>query len=240
MTMGRKSAQTAPAPAPMPTHHDESSSNEERVMTMPKGLKLIAPKLANGPLTLASIRAFLTDMDNLFMHHGVNDMGFKVMFIQNHVEHDHLKNWLVSLTEDRTWDEFKVALVRKALPLDFAFDTEKQIKHLRQRNTEYTTWASGLRALQLQLGQAALSDAEFIKILLFNMDTQLSVVLRQNDLLINTGLHQDDLDYIAASKAGLAKPKVVSYEVFERLARSQWNMMSPLHDLRRWRAPQQS
>ncbi|SCZ88566.1 BZ3500_MvSof-1268-A1-R1_Chr2-1g04495 [Microbotryum saponariae] len=60
------------------------------------------------------------------------------------------------------------------------------------------------------------------------MDTQLSVVLRQNDLLINTGLHQDDLDYVAASKAGLAKPKAVSYEAFERLARSQWNMMSAI------------
>ncbi|SGY38977.1 BQ5605_C003g02116 [Microbotryum silenes-dioicae] len=227
----------------------ELSSDEEPVLKMPKGLKLIAPKLTNGPLTLASIRAFLTDMDNLFIRHGVSDMGFKIMFIQNHVEHDHLKDWLVSSTEDRTWDEFKVAMVRKALPLDFAFDTEKQIRHSKalpldfafdtekqirhskQRNMDYPTWASGLRALQLQLGQAALSDAEFIKILLFNMDAQLSVVLRQNDLLTNTGLHQDDLDYVAASKAGLPRAKAVSYEAFERLARSQWNMMSAIRNV---------
>ncbi|SGY12772.1 BQ5605_C011g06597 [Microbotryum silenes-dioicae] len=187
----------------------ELSSDEKLVLKMPKGLKLIAPKLTNGPLTLASIRAFLTDMDNLFIQHGVSIMGFKIMFIQNHVEHDYLKDWLVSSTEDRTWDEFKVVMVRKALPLDFAFDTEKQ----------------------LQLGQPALSDAEFIKILLFNMDAQLSVVLRQNDLLTNTGLHQDDLDYVAASKAGLPRAKVVSYEAFERLARSQWNMMLAIRNV---------
>ncbi|SGY26736.1 BQ5605_C018g08765 [Microbotryum silenes-dioicae] len=209
----------------------ELSSDEEPVLKMSQGLKLIASKLTNGPLTLASIRAFLTDMDNLFIRHGVSDMGFKIMFIQNHVEHDHLKDWLVSSTEDRTWDEFKVAMVRKALPLDFAFDTEKQIRHSKQRNMDYPTCASGLCALQLQLGQAALSDAEFIKILLFNMDAQLSVVLRQKDLLANTGLHQDDLDYVAASKAGLPRAKAVSYEAFERLARSQWNTMLAIRNV---------
>ncbi|SGY11848.1 BQ5605_C011g06292 [Microbotryum silenes-dioicae] len=227
-----KNAQVASPP--VSNRQDQTaklSSDEESVLKMPKGLKLIAPKLTNGPLTLASIRAFLTDMDNLFIQHGVSDMGFKIMFIQNHVKHDHLKDWLVSSTEDRTWDEFKVAMVRKALPLDFAFDTEKQIRHSKQWNMDYPTWASGLRALQLQLGQAALSNAEFIKILLFNMDAQLSVVLRQNDLLANTGLHQDNLDYIAASKAGLPRAKAVSYEAFERLARSQWNMMLAIRNV---------
>ncbi|SGY55499.1 BQ5605_C006g04035 [Microbotryum silenes-dioicae] len=209
-----KNAQVASPP--VSTRQDQTaelSSDEEPVLKMPKGLKLIAPKLTNGPLTLASIRAFLTNMDNLFIRHGVSNMGFKIMFIQNHVEHDHLKDWLVSSTEDRTWDEFKVAMVRKALPLDFAFDTEKQIRHSKQRNMDYPT------------------DAEFIKIPLFNMDAQLSVVLRQNDLLANTGLHQDDLDYVAASKAGLPRAKAVSYEAFERLARSQWNMMSAIHNV---------
>ncbi|KDE02309.1 hypothetical protein MVLG_07124 [Microbotryum lychnidis-dioicae p1A1 Lamole] len=177
MARGKKAQGKPPPVSNQQEQTAESSLDEEPVLTKPKGLKLITPKLTNGTLTLASIRAFLTDMDNLFIRHGVSDMGFKIMLIQNHVEHDHLKDWLVSSTEDRTWDKFKVAM--------------------------------------LQLGQAALGDAEFIKILLFNMDTQLSVVLRQNDLLVNTGLHQDNLDYIAASKAGLAKPEAVSYEAFK-------------------------
>ncbi|SCV73691.1 BQ2448_6121 [Microbotryum intermedium] len=118
-------------------------------------------------------------------------MAFKVMFIQNHVENEEPNDWLVSSTEERTWDEFKVAMVRKALPLAFAFDTEKRIRQSKQGQLDYSTWASGLRALHLQLRSAALSDMEFLRILLFNMDPQLSTFLRQNELLINTGLHQD-------------------------------------------------
>ncbi|SGZ31353.1 BQ5605_C044g12155 [Microbotryum silenes-dioicae] len=201
MAHGKKAQGVPPPVSNQQDQTAKSSLDEEPVLTKPKGLKLITPKLTNGTLTLASIRAFLTDMDNLFIRHGVSDMGFKIMLIQNHVEHDHLKDWLVSSTEDHTWDKFKVAM--------------KQIRDSKQRNMDYPTRALGLCALQLQLGQAALGDAEFIKILLFNMDTQLSVVLRQNDLLVNTGLHQDNLDYIAASKAGLAKPEAVSYEAFK-------------------------
>ncbi|SGZ27952.1 BQ5605_C026g10227 [Microbotryum silenes-dioicae] len=161
---------------------------------MPRGLKLSAPKLANGTkLTLSSIRAFLNDMDNMFFQYQVKNMPLKIMFIANHIEHETLKDWLVTATEERTWDKLKVAFIRKALPLDFAFKQS--------------------------------SDIEFIKVLLFNMDPQLSVVLQQNDLLLGTGLHQDDLDYVAASKAVPPKLKTLSYEAFERLASSEWNVI---------------
>ncbi|SGZ16663.1 BQ5605_C020g09054 [Microbotryum silenes-dioicae] len=190
------------------------------------GLKLSAPKLANGTkLTLSSIRMFLNNMDNMFFQYQVKNMPLKIMFIANHIEHKTLKDWLVTATEECTWDKLKVAFICKALPLDFAFTTEQVICPSHQGNSDYSTWASGVRASQLQPGQTTLSNIEFIKVLLFNMDPQLSVVLRQNDLLLGTGLHQDDLDYVAASKAALPKLKMLSYEAFERLASSQWNVI---------------
>ncbi|KDE02315.1 hypothetical protein MVLG_07120, partial [Microbotryum lychnidis-dioicae p1A1 Lamole] len=223
MARGKNStAQLAPPSAP--EEREDSSDDEQEVARMPRGMKLSAPKLANGTkLTLSLIRAFLNDMDNMFFQYQVKNMRLKIMFIANHIEHEALKDWLVTATEERTWDELKVAFIHKALPLDFAFTTEQHIRHSHQGNHDYATWASGLRASQLQLGQTALSNIKFIKILLFNMDPQLSVVLRQNDLLLGTGLHQDDLDYVAASKAALPKLKTLSYKVFERLAQSQWN-----------------
>ncbi|KDE02105.1 hypothetical protein MVLG_07319, partial [Microbotryum lychnidis-dioicae p1A1 Lamole] len=194
-----KKATAQPPPALQPDEPGSSDDKEETV-TMPKGLKLNAPKLASDTtLTLASVRAYLNDMDNLFTQYKVTGMRFK----------EWLKDWCGSATEDRTWDEFKVAFLRKALPLDFAYATEKSIRHSKQRLTDYTSWASGLRASQLQLGQAAFSDTSFIKVLLFNMDPQLSVILRQGDLLLNTGMHTDDLDYVVASKTALPKPKTI-------------------------------
>ncbi|SGY81042.1 BQ5605_C009g05445 [Microbotryum silenes-dioicae] len=227
--MARAKKATAQPPPALQPDEPGSSDDEEETVTMPKGLKLNAPKLASDTtLTLASVRAYLNDMDNLFTQYKVTGMRFKVMFITHHIEQEWLKDWCGSATEDRTWDEFKVAFLRKALPLDFAYATEKAIRHSKQRLTDYTSWASGLRASQLQLGQAAFSDTSFIKVLLFNMDPQLSVILRQDDLLLNTGMHTDDLDYVVASKTALPKPKTISYEAFERLARSKWNMITAL------------
>ncbi|SGY11860.1 BQ5605_C011g06298 [Microbotryum silenes-dioicae] len=228
-TMARaKKATAQPLPALQPDEPGSSDDEEETVM-MPKGLKLNAPKLASDTtLTLASVRAYLNDMDNLFTQYKVISMRFKVMFITHHIEQEWLKDWCGSATEDRTWDEFKVAFLRKALPLDFAYATEKAIRHSKQCLMDYTSWASGLRASQLQLGQAAFSDTSFIKVLLFNMDPQLSVILRQDDLLLKTGMHTDNLDYVVASKTALPKPKTILYEAFERLARLKWNMITAL------------
>ncbi|SGY96177.1 BQ5605_C036g11548 [Microbotryum silenes-dioicae] len=228
-TMARAKKATAQPPPALQPDEPGSSDDKEETVTMPKGLKLNAPKLASDTtLTLASVRAYLNDMDNLFTQYKVTGMRFKVMFITHHIEQEWLKDWCGSATEDCTWDEFKVAFLRKALPLDFAYTTEKAIRHSKQRLTDYTSWASGLRASQLQLGQAAFSDTSFIKVLLFNMDPQLSVILRQDDLLLNTGMHTDDLDYVVASKTALPKPKTILYEAFERLARSKWNMITAL------------
>ncbi|SGY26784.1 BQ5605_C018g08788 [Microbotryum silenes-dioicae] len=227
--MARAKKATAQPPPALQPDEPGSSDDEEETVTMPKGLKLNAPKLASDTtLTLASVQAYLNDMDNLFTQYKVTGMRFKVMFITHHIEQEWLKDWCGSVTEDCTWDEFKVAFLRKALPLDFAYATEKAIRHSKQRLTDYTSWASGLWASQLQLGQAAFSDTSFIKVLLFNMDPQLSVILRQDHLLLNTGMHTDDLDYVVALKTALPKPKTISYEAFERLARSKWNMITAL------------
>ncbi|SGY12017.1 BQ5605_C011g06360 [Microbotryum silenes-dioicae] len=191
-TMARAKKATAQPPPALQPDKPGSSDDEEETVTMPKGLKLNAPKLASDTtLTLASVRAYLNDMDNLFTQYKVTGMRFKVMFITHHIEQEWLKDWCGSATEDRTWDEFKVAFLRKALPLDFA-------------------------------------DTSFIKVLLFNMDPQLSVILRQDDLLLKTGMHTDNLDYVVASKTALPKPKTISYKAFERLARSKWNMITAL------------
>ncbi|GAA5879222.1 hypothetical protein JCM16303_003124 [Sporobolomyces ruberrimus] len=94
---------------------------------------------------------------------------------------------------NKSWETFVKEFKREAFPRDYVWETEREIRNSRQKEKNYGEWSARLRNLQQTIGSVVLTDREFIKTLLYNMDEELSVFLRQHPILTNTGLHEDDL-----------------------------------------------
>ncbi|GAA5881029.1 hypothetical protein JCM8547_003592, partial [Rhodosporidiobolus lusitaniae] len=139
----------------------------------------------------------------------------------------------------KTYDSFIKDLKREALPRDYVWETEREIRESRQRGQDYGDWASILRLAQQAISSAAMSDAELVKNLLYGMDVELARFLRQHDVLAGSGFHEDDRNAIGLGAAlpSLAPPvpadlstrvatKAVDYLKFDRVARDQWAVIA--------------
>lgn len=129
--------------------------------------------------------------------------------------------------QEESYESFKAALLSFALPYDFIWKKKKALRLCMQEGQDLGSWMSEMRKQQLEIGGAVMSEKELVGELLFNMDEELSALLRKNPALRTTGYHQADL-----ATLGLCKPSVadllpakignISYADFEAIALSEW------------------
>ncbi|GAA5985754.1 hypothetical protein JCM11641_007204 [Rhodosporidiobolus odoratus] len=138
----------------------------------------------------------------------------------------------------KTYEQFVRDLKREALPRDYVWEVEREIRESRQRGKDYGEWSGALRLAQQAISTAAMTDLELVKNLLYGMDDELARYLRQHEVLLGTGHHEDDRDAIGlgantptlAETANDAAPatttvRVVDYGKFDRAARDQWTVI---------------
>ncbi|GAA5873889.1 hypothetical protein JCM1840_000216 [Sporobolomyces johnsonii] len=152
--------------------------------------------------------------------------------------------WTASMVSHlaKTYETFIKELKREALPRDYVWQVEREIRENRQKGRDYGEWAGSLRIAQQSITTAAMSDRDFVKNLLYNMDEELSRYLRQHSVLSGTGLHEDDLDAIGISASTIPSAaattlpshqtapslyaSTIDYGKFDRAARDQWDVIA--------------
>ncbi|GAA5995184.1 hypothetical protein JCM11641_004411, partial [Rhodosporidiobolus odoratus] len=127
-----------------------------------------------------------------------------------------LYNWYAVSAEEheaKTYDGFVADPQRRALPRDFVWEAKGRIRASRQGEEDFEDWLDEMRTLQLSLSEKVLPTRDFVEGLLYNMDPELSSVLRRGVALKNTGFHEDDLSTLSfAAVIPLAFTAPLDYE----------------------------
>ncbi|GAA6026234.1 hypothetical protein JCM8202_000461 [Rhodotorula sphaerocarpa] len=141
-----------------------------------------------------------------------------------------LESWYLSNQtshEAKTFDTFLADLQKRALPFDFVWTMEGRIRTSKQGEKDYATWSQELRSDQLLLTDKVMPTHELVKNLLFNMDDELSAILRRGKALEGTGFHEDDQSALFLAKDSDTKTnQPVDYEKFDRTARDEWERIA--------------
>lgn len=137
-----------------------------------------------------------------------------------------LEAWYLS-DEDthlaKTFDDFLKDLYRRALPADFVWEMEGRIRESKQGHQDYGAWSQSLRSDHLLLTDRIMGTREFVKCLLYGMDSELSSTLRRGESLKGTGFHEDDQTTLfLGDKKPMAESAAIAYEKFDREARDEW------------------
>lgn len=144
-----------------------------------------------------------------------------------------LESWYLSNQDAhlaKKSDDFLKDLYKRALPVDFVWETKGRIRELKQGSKDYGLWSQELRADHLLLTEKILSTRDFVKSLLYGMDPELAAILRRGTSLKGSGFHEDDqaeLFISASSSAGASSgtkttTSAIDYEKFDREARDEW------------------
>ncbi|GAA5963457.1 hypothetical protein JCM3765_003078, partial [Sporobolomyces pararoseus] len=146
------------------------------------------------------------------------------------VNFSELDNWFASNEEEliaKTYEEFIGELQRKALPRDYIWDAKRKIKETKQGDRDFNEWMEEMRTLKLQLTDNVVTDRWLIEMLLYNMDSELSAILRRGTSLKNSGFHEDDLAKLAfVYKNGITNMVLTSpldFEKFKYEAKDEWS-----------------
>lgn len=142
-----------------------------------------------------------------------------------------LKSWYnsnESRCEAMKFDDFVAELHRRALPRNYVWDAKAEIRASTQGQLDYEEWSDVLRAQHLALGEAVMSTKEFVEHLLFNMDAELSIILRRGASLKGTGLLDEETAALAVSTAAVPSiyAAVVDYDKFNDEARLEWSKIA--------------
>ncbi|GAA5974660.1 hypothetical protein JCM11641_007045 [Rhodosporidiobolus odoratus] len=139
----------------------------------------------------------------------------------------------------KTYEQFIKDLKREALPRDYVWEVKREIRESKQRGRSYGEWSGTLKLAQQAISTAAMSDLELVKNLIYNMEEELARYLRQHEVLLGTGYHEDDRDAIGlgASTPTLEETAVpppadnvairsIDYSNFDKTARNQWSVIA--------------
>jgi hypothetical protein len=140
-----------------------------------------------------------------------------------------LYNWYASAAEEheqKTYATFVGDLQKRALPRDYVWEAKGRIRSWRQGSDDFEDWLDDVRTEHLSLTDKILPIRDFVEILLYNMDSELSAVLRRGTALKNTGFHEDDLATVAFAVVPLAFTAPVNYEKFDHEARDKWSRIA--------------
>ncbi|GAA6054862.1 hypothetical protein NBRC10513_006213 [Rhodotorula toruloides] len=169
--------------------------------------------------------AFKRSARLFFLDKKIEKDGDKIAYVgAGLVGFPELHNWYLASATTHEAKEYKVflgELLKRAMPRDYVWDIKAKIRFSKQGDRDYEDWADEMRMDQLSLGDRVLSSRDFDECLLFNMDRELSGILRRGTALANTGFHSDDQVSLAL---GLASTVIASvdYEAFDREARDEW------------------
>ncbi|GAA5921705.1 hypothetical protein JCM1841_007097 [Sporobolomyces salmonicolor] len=137
-----------------------------------------------------------------------------------------LYNWYnasAELHEAKEYKTFVADLQKKALPRDYVWETKGRIRRAKQDGHDYEDWSTAMRTEHLALTEAVMSTKDFVECLLYGMDPELSVVLRNGVALKNSGFHQDDMANLAfPSTTPPCYATTVDYAEFDAEARNEW------------------
>ncbi|GAA5980988.1 hypothetical protein JCM11641_001420 [Rhodosporidiobolus odoratus] len=125
--------------------------------------------------------------------------------------------------EAKAYKIFVADLQKKALPRDFVWEAKGRIRWARQDGQDYEDWVTAMRTEHLALTEAVMPLKEFVECLLYGMDSELSVILRNGTSLKNSGLHQDEMANLAfPSTTPTVYTPTVDYTAFDVEARMEW------------------
>ncbi|GAA5981406.1 hypothetical protein JCM10908_004099 [Rhodotorula pacifica] len=142
-----------------------------------------------------------------------------------------LKSWYNSnetRCEAMKYDDFVAELHRRALPRNYVWDAKAEIRASQQGQYDYEEWSDAMRAQHLALGEGVMSTKEFVEHLLFNMDAELSIILRRGSSLKGTGLLDEETAALAVSTTAAPQiyASVVDYDRFNDEARLEWSKIA--------------
>ncbi|GAA5920998.1 hypothetical protein JCM5296_000444, partial [Sporobolomyces johnsonii] len=204
-------------PLEAPSSDDEISSSSEtdaptflvarRTVTvkMPNPTSLAAAAASYQPgkapvlfdVSPAGLTSFSRAAKLFFRSKSVKEDEDKIAYVGAGLGHfPELHNWYLSSAtthEAKKYDDFLLQLQKRALPRDFVWEAKGRIRTSRQGERDYEEWADEMRTEHLALTEKVLSGRDFVECLLYGMDVELSIVLRQGTALKGSGLHQDEL-----------------------------------------------
>ncbi|GAA5945229.1 uncharacterized protein JCM15063_000600 [Sporobolomyces koalae] len=193
-------------------------------------------------LSPASVQNFLLEMELYFLDRKVTQDPKKIAILGTTIfHHPQLRTWWSSNVLGhlkKSWPAFVLEFRKKAYVKDYIWDVKGKIRRSLQDGQPYSTWSTTLRDLHSTIGSAILPDRDFVEHLLYNMDPELCAFLRAHDVLLNTGLQQNDLTHLSidstaiflgnAHKSNETREPLaeIDYEEFDRVAQAQWEVIS--------------
>ncbi|GAA5982121.1 hypothetical protein JCM11641_000594 [Rhodosporidiobolus odoratus] len=137
-----------------------------------------------------------------------------------------LYNWYnasADIHEAETYKAFVADLQRKALPRDSIWEAKGNLRWAKQEGQDYEDWSTAMRTEHLALTEAVMSTKDFVECLLYGMDSELSVVLRNSNVLKNSGSHRDNMTNLAFPTATtVVYAATIDYGAFDIEARNKW------------------
>ncbi|GAA5845583.1 hypothetical protein JCM11251_003669 [Rhodosporidiobolus azoricus] len=137
-----------------------------------------------------------------------------------------LYNWYNASAEQHEAKQYKTFIAdlqKRALPRDYVWEAKGRIRRARQDGLDYELWSTAMRTEHLALTEAVMSTKEFVECLLYGMDAELSVVLRNGTTLKKSGFHQDDMANLAfPSTTTTFYATTIDYHQFDVEARNEW------------------
>ncbi|GAA5973435.1 hypothetical protein JCM11641_006458 [Rhodosporidiobolus odoratus] len=175
----------------------------------------------------AGISAFLRSARLYFRQKKVDTDEDKISYLgEGLAAFPELYNWFnasADAHEAKTYKTFTSDLQKKALPRDYIWEAKGRIRWAKQDNRDYEEWSTALRTEQLALTEVVMPTKDFVECLLYGMDPELSVVLRNGNVLKNSGFHQDDMANLAfPSTVPTIYAATVDYATFDVEARNEW------------------
>ncbi|GAA5882921.1 hypothetical protein JCM3774_000948 [Rhodotorula dairenensis] len=184
----------------------------------------------------SGLKDFLRAAKSYFRKQKDLDDGDKIAVLGEGLLHFiELKSWY-NANEDRCeamkYDDFVAELHRRALPRNYVWDAKASIRDSKQGAEDYKIWVDDLRAQQLALGEQVMSTKEFVEHLLFNMDAELSILMRRGTSLKGSGLLDEETAALAVSSAAtsIIYAASIDYDRFNDEARLEWSKIAARQD----------
>ncbi|GAA5880790.1 hypothetical protein JCM8547_003960 [Rhodosporidiobolus lusitaniae] len=187
-----------------------------------------APLLLN--VSPSGLNAFLRAAKLFFRTKKIEENEDKIAYLGEGLSpFPELYNWYsvsADVWEKKSYEEFTGELQRRALPRDFVWEAKGCIRSSKQGDKDFKDWIDDLHTLQLSLTDRIYPTRDFVEVLLYNMDAELSTVMRRGLSLKGTSFYEDNLSAISFGTAAPAVVVSVDYNKFDREARDEWSKIS--------------
>ncbi|SCV73804.1 BQ2448_6238 [Microbotryum intermedium] len=160
-----------------------------------------------------------------------------------------LKTWFtqgLSRHLAKPYGQFKLELIRRAVPADFVWTQLEALHCLHQAPSHaintFPDFSDQMHVLQMEIGFQVVSDQEIAKLVLLGTDPKLCQILCTHVVLVLAGWSDLSLERLAlnvptpsttnhentgvSSDAPTEQPLEFDYQVFKRIGREEWSMIA--------------